>query len=123
MKNITTFINESWTYKDDYEYEKKCTEYIINVLKNHGVNFEKDFDKKDSDFNYWVRFKSKIKKDELRKIDTELCKVLSSHEVTVGNKLNVNIFKEPRLTIDPEHECIYLYNSVKSYYEKNIENK
>lgn len=116
MKDITTFIHES---HDDYK--KKCTEHIINVLKDHGVDFKNDFDKKDSAFNYWIRFKSTIKKDDLQKIDTELCKVLDTHEVSVGEKLNVNIFKEPQLTIDPEHKCIYLYGSVKAYYDENYQ--
>jgi len=118
MKDITTFIYES---HDDYE--KKCTEHIINVLKDHGVDFEKDFDKKDSAFNHWIRLNSSIKQEDLQKIDTELCKVLASHEVSVGNKLNVNIFKMPQLTIDPENKYIYLYGFVKTYYEKNIEKK
>ncbi len=118
MKDITTFIYES---HDDYE--KKCTEHIINVLKDHGIDFEKDFDKKDSAFNHWIRLNSSIKHEDLQKIDTELCKVLASHEVSVGNKLNVNIFKMPQLTIDPENKCIYLYGFVKTYYEKNIEKK
>lgn len=119
MKDIVTYISES--SHDDYE--KKCTEHIVNVLKDHGVDFEKDFDRKDSAFNYWIRLKSVLKKDDLRKIDIELCKVLGHHEVSVGNKLNVNIFKEPQLTIDPDNKCIYLYGNIKTYYEKNIEHK
>ena len=116
MRDITTFILES---HDDYE--KKCTEHIINVLKDHNVDFEHDFDKKDSAFNYWIRLKSTIKENELQDINKELCKVLANHEVSVGKKLIVNIFKEPQLTIDPQNQCIYLYGAIKSYYEKNIE--
>ena len=115
MKDITMFIAESF---DDYE--KKSAQHIIDVLKEY-INIE-DPEAIDKHYDYWVRFKSTIKKDDLQKIDTELCKVLSGHEVSVGKKgLSVNVFKKPQLSIanNSENEyVVYFKGNVKTLWDK-----
>ena len=115
MKDITKFIIESFS-----DYAKESAEHIINVIKEY-INIE-DPEAIDKHYNYWVRFKSDIKKQDIDKIDKELCKVLASHEISVGKKgLSVNVFKEPQLSIinnsDNEY-VVYFKGQVKILWDK-----
>ena len=109
------FITESF---DDYEI--KIAEHIINVLKEY-INIE-DPEAIDKHYDDWVRFESTIKKDDLQKIDTELCKVLASHEVSIGEKrLFVNVFKKPQLSItnnSGNEYVVYFKGNVKTLWDK-----
>lgn len=119
MKNIKLFFEDKFD-----EYEQKCAKHIIDTLKNY-VDFEGEPDDIDDNWDSWVRFKSTIKKEDLRKIDTELCKVLGDHEVTGNECLYINVLKKPmgsitQLNKQSNEYVVYLKGKTKSYYEKNI---
>ena len=113
MKSITQYLKED---KFD-DYENKASEHIINVLQDY-VDLETPIEKDD----YVINLNSNIKKSDLKDIDKELCKVLASHEVSVGlNSLSVNVFKEPLLSISEVNGkyIVCLKGNVKTYYENN----
>ena len=114
MKSITQYLKED-RFSD---YENKASEHIINVLQDYAdleTPIEKD--------NYIIKLNSNIKKSDLKDIDKELCKVLASHEVSVGlNSLSVNVFKEPLLSISEVNGkyIVCLNGKAKTYYENNF---
>lgn len=116
MKNITQYLTED-KFSD---YENKAAEHIINVLKEY-VNVE-DPKAIDKYYDYWVRFKSDINKQDIDKIHKELRKVLASHEISVSEKgLSINIFKEPQLSItnnSGDEYVVYFKGHVKTLWDK-----
>lgn len=115
MKDITKFIAESFS-----DYEKKSAQHIIDVIKEY-INIE-DPESIDKYYDYWVRFKSDIKKQDIDKIHKELRKVLASHEISVGKKgLSINVFKEPQLSItnnSGDEYVVYFKGHVKTLWDK-----